>query len=325
MIQQDDYKLLCRSADTTFMTTSTIAFDECIDVAMYICNDYDDKIQHLEYSIDEFISAYHSFDINGRNLINELRNAADELEDLTTNCNISTVAASSVGVAGGTVAVVGSFLLPPLLVGGIAIAAASTISNFCIQLVKFTTLRNAVGKLEKLYKRDEELAHKLDELYQIAMLLNLFDAESDSNNKDPSSNLVNGEQIAKSLGMMLCSAPAKCTAAGVHVAGEGLKSVSNTAQLAGGSANGLLNVGVRGGSGLVLRSVMCGALVFGVVIDGVTMFISARDLVKGTGKKLGEILRKQADIKEEQLDRIKERIAASGLITIQKTTVGNRL
>lgn len=70
---------------------------------------------------------------------------------------------------------------------------------------------------------------------------------------------------------------------------------------------------------------MCGALVFGVVIDGVTMFISARDLVKGTGKKLGEILRKQADIKEEQLDRIKERIAASGLITIQKTTVGNRL
>lgn len=78
-----------------------------------------------------------------------------------------------------------------------------------------------------------------------------FDAESDSNNKDPSSNLVNGEQIAKSLGMMLCSAPAKCTAAGVHVAGEGLKSVSNTAQLAGGSANGLLNVGVRGGSGLV--------------------------------------------------------------------------
>lgn len=46
---------------------------------MYICNDYDDKIQHLEYSIDEFISAYHSFDINGRNLINELRNAADEV------------------------------------------------------------------------------------------------------------------------------------------------------------------------------------------------------------------------------------------------------
>uniref|UniRef100_A0A914ZL91 Apolipo L3-like protein n=1 Tax=Parascaris univalens TaxID=6257 RepID=A0A914ZL91_PARUN len=209
---------------------------------MYVCNDYDDKIQHLEYSIDEFIRAYHSFDINGRNLINELRNTADELEDLTTNCNISTVAASSVGVASGTMAVVGSFLLPPLLVGGIAIAAASTISNFCIQLVKFTTLRNAVGKLEKLYRRDEELAHKLDELYQIAMPLNLFDVESNSNDKDLSSCLVDGEQIAKSLGMTLCSAPAKCAAAGVHLAGEGVKSISNTAQLAGRSADGLLSL-----------------------------------------------------------------------------------
>ncbi|KHN82744.1 hypothetical protein Tcan_17445 [Toxocara canis] len=292
---------------------------------MYMSEDFSKKVKHMDCDVDEFINVYQSFDKNGRILINELRNAADELEEWTRNCNISTIAASSVALAGGTAAIVGSFLLPPLLVGGIAVTAASTITNLGVQLSRFVILRNAIGKIEKLYEHDRQLARTLDELYQVVLTLNLFDVDNGLHEKGPSSAILDGERTATSLGVLLVSAPARCAAVGVHAVGRSAKSVSNTVQLSSGSAGGLLHIGAGGGNGLILRTVLRGAVVFGLVIDGVTIIISARELAKGTDKKIGHILRKQADMKEEQLDSIKERLAASGLITIQKTKIGNSL
>lgn len=64
----------------------------------------------------------------------------------------------------------------------------------------------------------------------------------------------------------------------------------------------------------VLRGAARGAVGIGIVIDGVTIAITASSLAKGETSKLSEELRKIADIKSEELVMIRNRIRGSSLI-----------
>lgn len=64
----------------------------------------------------------------------------------------------------------------------------------------------------------------------------------------------------------------------------------------------------------VLRGAARGAVGIGIVIDGVTIAITASSLAKGETSKLSEELRKIADIKSEELVMIRNRIRGASLI-----------
>lgn len=62
-----------------------------------------------------------------------------------------------------------------------------------------------------------------------------------------------------------------------------------------------------------MRSVARGAIGIGVIIDGVTIFLSARDIAKGCSTKFSDCLNNLADFKEKELEQIMDRIDLSNL------------
>ncbi|VDN22601.1 unnamed protein product [Gongylonema pulchrum] len=121
----------------------------------------------------DFYTVYKAFVENRQNLINELRNTADESVRVKKNCSISTIAGSSVGIAGGTAAIVGTVVCPPLLVGGLAVAGLATASNLGTQLTEFIIFRKMVKKLELMSKYDIELMDDIENIYKNAVAANL--------------------------------------------------------------------------------------------------------------------------------------------------------
>lgn len=64
----------------------------------------------------------------------------------------------------------------------------------------------------------------------------------------------------------------------------------------------------------MMRGLARGALGVGIVVDGVTIFFSSRDLASGCSSKFSEALYKLADFKEEELGRVMSRIDQSDLL-----------
>lgn len=75
---------------------------------------------------------------------------------------------------------------------------------------------------------------------------------------------------------------------------------------------------VEVGSALV-KGVTRGALGIGIVIDGVTVFLSSRDLARGSSTKFSEALNKLADLKEKELDDIMNVIDESNVFASADT------
>ncbi|EJW77753.1 hypothetical protein WUBG_11334, partial [Wuchereria bancrofti] len=64
----------------------------------------------------------------------------------------------------------------------------------------------------------------------------------------------------------------------------------------------------------LMRGVARGAIGIGIIIDGVTMFISARDIATGCSTKFSDCLNNLADFKEKELGQIMARIDLSNLL-----------
>lgn len=63
-----------------------------------------------------------------------------------------------------------------------------------------------------------------------------------------------------------------------------------------------------------MRGVARGAIGIGVIIDGVTIFLSACDMAKGCSTKFSDCLYSLADLKEKELGEIMTRVDLSNLL-----------
>ncbi|EFO16021.1 hypothetical protein LOAG_12487 [Loa loa] len=269
--------------------------------------EYDEELNHLFFVKDipvrngngtkksdlrkSFYNIYKAFVENRQNLINELRNIADKSINVKKSCTISTITGSSVGIAGGTAAIAGTVVYPPLLVGGLIVAGLATASNLGTQLTEFILFRNMVKKVETLSKYDIELMHDIEGIYQDALNSDLFEADERSDGTLQTMDTATND--LPSLGLQIGAGGAK-----------------------GATALGLRSVGIQVtqiGSTL-MRGIARGAIGIGVIIDGVTIFLSARDIATGCSTKFSDCLNNLADFKEKELGQIMTRIDLSNLL-----------
>lgn len=232
--------------------------------------EYDEELNHLFFIKNvvrngsgmkksdlhqNFYSIYKAFVENRQNLINELRNIADESVCVKKSCTISTITGSSVGIAGGTAAIAGTIVYPPLLVGGLVIAGLATATNLGTQLTEFILFRNMVKKVESLSKYDIELMHDIEDIYQNALNSNLFEVNEQADRTFRTMDTATND--LPSLGLQIGASGAKsATALGLRSVGIQVSQIGST----------------------LMRGVARGAIGIGIIIDGVTMFISARDI-----------------------------------------------
>ncbi|KAK6103979.1 Apolipoprotein L family protein [Brugia pahangi] len=238
-----------------------------------------------------FYSIYKAFVENRQNLINELRNIADESVCVKKSCTISTITGSSVGIAGGTAAIAGTIVYPPLLVGGLVIAGLATATNLGTQLTEFILFRNMVKKVESLSKYDIELMHDIEDIYQDALNSNLFEVNEQADRTFRTMDTATND--LPSLGLQIGASGAKsATALGLRSVGIQVSQIGST----------------------LMRGIARGAIGIGIIIDGVTMFISARDIATGCSTKFSDCLNNLADFKEKELGQIMTRIDLSNLL-----------
>ncbi|CAG9530920.1 unnamed protein product [Cercopithifilaria johnstoni] len=260
--------------------------------------EYDEELNHLFFVKDipmrndgmkksdlrrNFYSIYKAFVENRQNLINELRNIADKSICVKKGCTISTITGSSIGIGGGAAAIAGTVVYPPLLLGGLVVAGLATASNLGTQLTEFMIFRSMIKKVESLSKYDIELMRDIEDIYQDALNSDLFETNERS---DRTQTMDTATNDLPSLGLQIGAGGAKSATA------LGLRSVGIQTQI---------------GSSL-MRGVARGAIGIGVIIDGVTMFLSVRDIVKGCSTKFSDCLNSLADFKEKELGQIMDRI-----------------
>uniref|UniRef100_A0A915PG71 peptidylprolyl isomerase n=1 Tax=Setaria digitata TaxID=48799 RepID=A0A915PG71_9BILA len=269
--------------------------------------EYDEELNHLFFAKKfpssndsgkemsdprkNFYNIYKAFVENRQNLINELRNIADKSICVKKGCTISTITGSSFGIAGGTAAIAGTVVYPPLLLGGLVVAGLATASNLGTQLTEFILFRNMVKKVESLSKYDIELMRDIEDIYQNALDSNLF------------------ETAERSVGIIqsMDTATNDLPSLGLQIGAGGAKSAT---------VLGLRSVGIQVAEigSTLLKGVARGAIGIGVIIDGVTMFLSARDIAMGCSTKFSDRLNSLADFKEKELGEIMTRIDVSNLL-----------
>ncbi|VDO35255.1 unnamed protein product [Onchocerca flexuosa] len=238
-----------------------------------------------------FYNVYKAFVGNRQNLINELRNIADESIRVKKRCTVSTITGSSVGIAGGTAAIAGSVVYPPLLLGGLVVAGLATASNLGTQLTEFILFRNMVKKVESMSKYDIALMHDIEEIYQNALNSDLFEANERSDGTYKTMNTATND--LPSLGLQIGAGSTKSvTALGLRSVGIQMTEIGST----------------------LMRGVARGAIGIGVIIDGVTIFLSARDIATGCSTKFSDCLNSLADFKEKELGQIMAKIDLSNLL-----------
>ncbi|KAL3993864.1 Apolipoprotein L family protein [Acanthocheilonema viteae] len=269
--------------------------------------EYDEELNHLFFVRDipvqndnrmkksnlrkNFYNIYKAFVENRQNLINELRNIADKSICVKKGCTISTMTGSSIGIAGGTAAIAGTVVCPPLLLGGLVVAGLATASNLGTQLTEFMLFRNMVKKVELLSKYDIELMKDIEDIYQDALNSDLF--ETNEQSEGTSQTIDTATNDLSSLGLQIGASGAKgATALGLRTVGIQVTQIGST----------------------LMRGVARGAIGIGVIIDGVTMFLSARHIAKGCSTKFSDCLNNLADFKEKELEKIMTRIDLSNLL-----------
>ncbi|VDK79929.1 unnamed protein product [Onchocerca ochengi] len=269
--------------------------------------EYDEELNHLFFVSDtlvqngngmeksilrkSFYNIYKAFVGNRQNLINELRNIADKSIHVKKRCTVSTIAGSSVGIAGGTAAIAGTVVYPPLLLGGLVVAGLATASNLGTQLTEFMFFRNMVKKVESLSKYDIALMHDIEGIYQNALNSNLFEANERSDGTYKTMDTATND--LPSLGLQIGAGSAKSvTALGLRSVGIQMTEIGST----------------------LIRGVARGAIGIGVIIDGVTIFLSARDIATGCSTKFSDCLNSLADFKEKELEQIMAKIDFSNLL-----------
>ncbi|VDN02587.1 unnamed protein product [Thelazia callipaeda] len=246
--------------------------------------EFDEKLNHLFFaqtaitrevdaeakdyeSCNNFLDIYETFVENRQNLINELRNIADKSVNVKKKCSISTITGSSLGIAGGATAIVGTVVSPPLLAGGIyqclglLVAGLATASNLGVQLTQYLMFREMITKVVSLSKYDIELMQDIESMYQetlnvslVRLFFKTYDAVGEALRTVDSKNL-------PSLGLQLGAGGAKSATA------LGLRSVGIE----------MVQVGSK-----LMRGVARGVLGLSVVIDGMTILLSVRDIVAGS-------------------------------------------
>uniref|UniRef100_A0A0N5ADK5 Apolipoprotein L3-like n=1 Tax=Syphacia muris TaxID=451379 RepID=A0A0N5ADK5_9BILA len=263
--------------------------------------EYDEQLNHvffLKSSLSDqevaksdslrrkFFQSYKLFFENRQKLINELRDIADEIIRVQQSCNISHIVGGSLGIAGGTTALIGT-AFPPLLFGGLVVTGLATLTNLGTSLTQFLILRKLIQRVSNTSKYDISLLETLEGIYSSLISSNLFDIVENS----VTGEVENLESVNLQLG--LYGAGSEALAVGMKSLGVGMVEISSN----------------------VLKGVGRSAVGIGVVIDGMTIYIRADDLAKGGNSKLSEALRKLADEKEMELNVVKRKINASGLFT----------
>ncbi|KAM3718979.1 Adenylosuccinate synthetase [Dirofilaria immitis] len=210
---------------------------------------------------------------------------------LKKSCTLSTVTGSSIGIAGGSAAIAGTVVYPPLLLGGLVVAGLATALNLGTQLVEFIFFRNTAKKVASLSKYDVELMHDIEEIYQNALNSDLFEANGRSDRIYDAMDV--GTNNLPSLGLQIGAGGAKgATALGLRSVGIQMAEIGST----------------------LMRGIARGAVGIGIIIDGVTMLLSVRDIATSHSTKFSDCLNDLADFKEKELGQIMARIDLSKLL-----------
>ncbi|VDK42690.1 unnamed protein product [Anisakis simplex] len=228
-----------------------------------------------------FLDLYDEFVRNRISLIDLLTEIAEEAKNVKKSCNISMITGSSVGLAGGITALVGTVAFPPLFLGGLVVSGLAAISNIGTKLAEFAIFHQMLKKVEEKLKIDNANADVLESVYEEIKLGTLFDLDSIGSQKTLSSPNFDISSLGK------VGSGAVASAVGLGFRSLGLKSTTFTTTLLRGFTRSVIGISI--------------------LIDGVTIVISTRDLNNGSRNEFAQEVLKLANVKKTELDELRKK------------------
>ncbi|MFH4979023.1 hypothetical protein AB6A40_005732 [Gnathostoma spinigerum] len=254
-----------------------------------------DSREQRNFLIKSFANIYKSFKANRENLLTELKNIADECNRVKKNCAISKVATSSIGIVGGTAAIVGTVSFPPLFIGGLMIAGLSSISSIGTSAFEYVIFHKSLRKVRYLLNDDRELAEKLEAVFEAILFSDLFDIQSrkeryedvdDTENKGAPENRLH-------LTMNLGSGVLK------GAASIGARSIGT---------------GVVETSAVVFRGIARTAIGIGILIDSYEAVMSSKHLATRAESEIAAKIAIYLEKLQKELDMVVETVKITGLL-----------
>lgn len=202
---------------------------------------------------------------NRRKMTRKMEAIAEKLHNWEKGCAISTTVGSSVGIASGFAVIGGLALMPPVAIAGLVVGTAAGVSNFATGVTKLYVTKTLHKELMELIEEDsrlfeellvsrQELMETIKKIVEDEEFYKHFKDDADMENK--------------------------------------LKTVF------GFSVTGITGLGARFAftsmgrlSSSLAKGVLHGVAVIGIILDGVTLAMSAKTLQNGAASEFGtEIL-----------------------------------
>ncbi|CAI5440782.1 unnamed protein product [Caenorhabditis angaria] len=199
---------------------------------------------------------------NRRHVIRKLDSIARELDEWEKNCSISTAVGSSVGIVSGGAVIGGLIFMPPVAIAGLIVGTVAGASNVVTGLAKWQHMKMKAKDVNAYCDHDkvlfEELMRDRDELMEVIRRI----IQSEDYQRHFEHNFDNANNIKNILGATVFGA--------------------------GGLATryAILEMG-RLSSSLV-KGVLHSVAVIGIILDSVTLALSAKDLSEEKRSKFGD-------------------------------------
>ncbi|CCD68751.1 Apolipoprotein L3-like [Caenorhabditis elegans] len=198
---------------------------------------------------------------NRRKIVRQMEGIAEKLDNWEKGCAISTAVGSTVGIASGIAVIGGLILMPPVAIAGLIVGTASGVSNLATGITKFFHTKGQHKEVAAMIAEDgvlfEELLKSREELMEAVR------------------KIVEDEEFFK------------------HFKNDG--DIENKLKTVfGGSVTGITGIGTRFAitsmgrlSSSLVKGVLHSVAVIGIVLDSVTLALSAKTLGEGSVSELG--------------------------------------
>ncbi|CAB3405063.1 unnamed protein product [Caenorhabditis bovis] len=204
---------------------------------------------------------------NRRAMVRKMDKIASDLDSWDRGCAISTAVGSGVGVASGFAAIGGLIFMPPVAIAGFIVGTVAGASNVITGVSKWSHFKSAAMELNAMVENDKmlfkELMQSREELFSV--IKKVIDEEEQNQKFD-----------------------------GIDV-GNNIKSIL------GGSVFGATGCATRFAIGQMgrlssslVKGVLHGAAAIGIIMDAVTLAMSAKELSDGKPSDFAEQVRAAA-------------------------------
>ncbi|CAB3405064.1 unnamed protein product [Caenorhabditis bovis] len=211
-----------------------------------------------------------------KDMIEKMYAIANDLDTWEKNCAMSTAVGSGVGLASGFATIGGLLLFPPAAIAGMIVGAVAGASNVATNVSKMNHFKNLANELNGMTSHDKYLFERLMEAR--SELFDIIGKVIDAYYKD---RKFDGFDIPGNIHRIL----------GASTFGAGGFATKFAAAQMGRLTSSLV------------KGILHGAAVVGIILDGVSLAISAKELGKSSSKFAREV-REAAEQYERQREKV---------------------